>query len=176
MTAMPMVYRLQQGARALFAFSQPVDWALAERYLSPPLLALFQQMNCGERLHSLAVLRDVLVQGDVPGELAAATLLHDVGKSRYPISVWQKTLAVIVRALFPNVYTRLSKGNPLNLWERPFVVYEQHPLWSAYMLRAAGASEAVCWLAAYHASRVETAPTPALSEWLKRLQQADDQN
>jgi hypothetical protein len=176
MTSMPMVYRLQQGMRALFAFSQPVDWALAEHYLSPKLFTLFQQMDRGEQLHSLAVLRDVLAQDDTPSDLAVAALLHDVGKSRYAISVWQKTWAVIIRALVPKLYIRWSKGSPLNLWERPFVVYEQHPQWSAEMLRTAGASEAACWLVAYHAEHIETAPTSAQLEWLKRLQQADDQN
>jgi hypothetical protein len=176
MTSMTAVYRLQQGVRALFAFSQPVDWALAERYLSPKLLALFRQMDRGEQLHSLGVLRVVLAQGDTPTDLGVATLLHDVGKSRYPISVWQKTLVVIVRALMPGATMRWSKGSPLNLWERPFVVYEQHPLWSAELLGAAGASEAVCWLVAHHADHIETAPTPTPLEWLKRLQQADDQN
>ena len=176
MATMPVVYRLHQGLRALFAFSQDVDWALAERYLSPPLLALFRQMDRGEQLHSLAVLRDVLAQGDTPNDLAVAALLHDVGKSRFPISVWQKTWAVMVRAVLPNLYYPWSKGSPLNLWQRPFVVYEQHPLWSAELLRAAGASEASCWLAVHHASKGDEAPTPAHLEWLKRLQQADDQN
>ncbi len=176
MTSMPVVYRLQQGLRALFAFSQDVDWALAERYLSPPLLALFRQMDRGEQLHSLAVLRDVLAQGETPTDLATVALLHDVGKSRYPISVWQKTWAVVVRTITPSLYDRWSKGSPLNLWQRPFVVYDQHPLWSAEMLQAAGASEAACWLAAHHADAVEIAPTSAQLEWLKRLRQADDQN
>lgn len=176
MTSMPVVYRLQQGARALFAFSQSVDWVLAERYLSPALMALFRQMDRGEQLHSLAVLRDVLAQGDTPNDLAVAALLHDVGKSRYPISVWQKTLAVMVRAVAASAYTRWSKGSPLNLWQRPFVVYEQHPQWSAEMLQAAGASVGACWLVAHHASSLDTATTPAQVEWLKRLQQADDQN
>ena len=176
MTSMPVVYRLQQGIRALFAFSQPVDWALAGRYLSPRLLDLFRQMNRDEQLHSLAVLRDVLAQGDTPNDLAVAALLHDVGKSRYPIGVWQKTLAVMIRTLLPNAYFHWSKGSPLNLWQRPFVVYEQHPQWSAELLRTAGASEAVCWLAAHHAIKdVGTASATQL-EWLKRLQQADDQN
>jgi len=176
MTSMPFVYRLQQGLRALFAFSQDVDWALAEGYLSPSLLALFRKMDSGEQLHSVAVLRDVLAQGDTPTDLAVAALLHDVGKSRYPISVWQKTWAVIVRTFSPNRYYQWSKGSPLNLWQRPFVVYEQHPLWSAELLRSAGASEAACWLVAHHAVKGEVAPTPTQSEWLKRLQQADDQN
>lgn len=176
MVSTPVVYRLQQGIRALFAFSQTVDWALAERYLAPRLLDLFRQMNRDEQLHSLAVLRDVLAQGDTPAELAEATLLHDVGKSRYPIGVWQKTFAVIIRAIVPDAYYRWSKGNPLNLLERPFVVYEQHPVWSADMLRKAGASETVCWLVGEHATAAEKWQSHPQVEWLRRLQQADNQN
>ncbi len=176
MTSVPVAYRLQQGLRALFAFSQDVDWSLAEQYLSPSLMALFRQMDRGEQLHSLAVLCDVLAQGDTPSDLAVVALLHDVGKSRYHINVWQKTWAVIVRAIVPDTYYRWSKGDPLNLWRRPFVVYEQHPKWSAELMRAAGASEVACWLAEHHANKHETSPAPAPIAWLKRLQQADDQN
>lgn len=176
MGAMPMVYRLQQGVRALLAFSQPVDRALAERYLGQSLLAVFDQMNRDEQLHSLAVLRDVLVQGETPTDLAVATLLHDVGKSRYPIRVWQKTLVVMVRAVAPAAYARWSNGSPLNLWERPFVVYGQHPAWSAEILSEAGASEIVCWLAAHHADAVERWQKHPYVGWLRRLKQADDQN
>jgi hypothetical protein len=176
MVSVGVVYRLQQGLRALLSFSQPVEWALAERYLSPRLLVLFKQMNRDEQLHSLAVLRDVLAQSDTPTDLAAAALLHDVGKSRYPIGVWQKTFAVMVRAIVPDAYYRWSKGSPLNLWERPFVVYEQHPVWSAQMLREAGASDTVCWLAGEHATVAEKWQSHPQVEWLRRLQQADNQN
>lgn len=176
MVSVPVVYRLHQGVKALFAFAQPVEWTLAERYLKPSLLELFRQMNRDEQLHSLAVLRDVLAQGLTPDELAVAALLHDLGKSCYPIGVWQKTFAVIVRAIAPKRYYQWSLGNPLNLWERPFVVYEQHPAWGANMVRDAGASEAVCWLIREHAHDANQLQRHPYGEWLRRLQQADNQN
>ena len=168
--------RLRQGVRALFAFSQPIDLDLAAEYLSPPLLALFRRMKRSEQMHSLHVLRDVLAQGETPRDLAAATLLHDVGKSCYPLWVWQKTLAVLVRAGLPGLFHRWSQGDAGNRWQRAFVVAVQHPEWSAAMLADAGASETTVWLARHHADDLAQWAQHPLANWLARLQQADDAN
>jgi len=173
---MTAAYRIRQGLRAVLAFSQPVEVSLAAEYLTPELLALFEQMRRGEQLHSLNVLRAVLEQGATPRDLAVAALLHDVGKSRYSLRTWQKTLAVLVRALSPAWFARWSEGDPAHVWMRPFVVYVQHPAWGANMIAAAGASETAVWLVAHHqdfAERWEHHPCAAL---LRRLQQADNSN
>src|SRR5688572_9042909 len=143
---MAAVQRIQQGLRALFAFSRPVDDGFAEAYLTPPLMALFLKMRRSERFHSLRVLRSLLAQGDVPPELAIAALLHDVGKTRYPLMIWQKTLPVLVKLVSPALVERWSSGDGKNLLLRPFVVYVQHPAWSAELLAAAGAPERAVWL------------------------------
>lgn len=173
---MIVTYRLRQGFKALLAFSQPLELDLAAEYLSQRLLTLFQQMNRDEQLHSLNVLRDVLAQGTTPPDLAIAALLHDVGKARYPIGVLQKTCAVLVRAVWPGLYEQWSKGNPLNLWQRPFVVYEQHPLWGAEVVAEAGGSDTAQWLVAHHADEAQRWENHPQYELLKRLQAADDAN
>ena len=170
------VQRLRQGLRALFAFMQPVDLALAAETLTPEQLALFQRMWRGEQLHSLNVLRMVMAQSSAPDSLAIAALLHDVGKTRYPLRLWQKTAAVLVRAFAPATFERLSKGDPRRALERPFVVYVQHPAWSAELLAQTGASEAAVWLVAHHADNPDSLPDSDLIPLLKRLQQADDAN
>src|SRR5690349_11904683 len=147
---MTAAYRIRQGLQALFAFTQPVELPLAAQYLTPELLSLFGQMRHSEQLHSLNVLRDVLAAGATPNDLAVAALLHDVGKSRYPLYTWQKTLAVLIRTLAPSLFDRWSKGNPANLWMRPFVVYVKHPAWSAELVAAAGASDDTIWLVEHH--------------------------
>lgn len=173
---MTAVYRLRQGVRALFAFAHPVDYALVNVHLSAPLLALFRQMRPAEQLHSLNVLRTVLAQGETPPALAAAALLHDVGKLRCPLAVWQKTLTVLVRAFAPSLFQRWSAGDPRLFWQRPFVVYVHHPAWSADLIRSADGSPDAAWLAEHHADNAEQWSEHSLYTLLKRLQAADDTN
>ncbi len=168
--------RLRQGLRALFAFALPVDLALARRYLDAAQLALFRRMRRGEQLHSLNVLRGVLAQGETPPDLAVAALLHDVGKSRYPLRLWQKTGAVLVRACAPPLFARLSRGDPRRWWQRAFVVYVQHPAWSAELLAETAASASAVWLVAHHQDDAERWRDHECYLLLKRLQRADDAN
>jgi hypothetical protein len=173
---MTAAYRIRQGLQAIFAFAQPVELQLAAQYLTPELLSLFGQMRHSEQLHSLNVLRDVLALGTTPPDLAIAALLHDVGKSRYPLRTWQKTLVVLVRKFAPKLFDRWSKGNPANVWMRPFVVYVEHPKWSAEMITAAGASDSTIWLVAHHQESPSQWSSHALASLLRHLQQADDAN
>jgi hypothetical protein len=173
---MTAVYRIRQGVRALFAFARPLDHTLAAEHLSPSLLTLFQQMRRGEQLHSLNVLRAVLLEEHTPSALATAALLHDVGKICCPLAVWQKTTAVLVRAFAPSLFQRLSSGDPKRFWQRPFVVYVHHPTWSAELITQAGGSTDAAWLAAHHADDAEHWREHPLYPLLKRLQTADDAN
>jgi len=130
--------RLRQGIRALFAWTRPVDIALAASFLSPSLLTLFRQMRRSEQQHSLNVLRTLRGWGYDDPSLMTAALLHDVGKSRYPFYLWDRTIVVLVKAAAPSLAKRWGSGSPTGL-RRPFAVSFQHPQWSAEMARAAGA-------------------------------------
>lgn len=171
-----MTYRIKQGLRALFAFSQPVDDDLAAQTLTPALLKLFRTMRRSEQLHSLNVLRALMAQGSVPADLATAALLHDAGKSRYPFPVWQKTMVVLVRAFAPGLFQRLSSGSETNWFQRPFVLSEHHPVWSAEVVSAAGCSERAVWLIAHHADSLAQWANHPHAELLQRLRAADDAN
>jgi hypothetical protein len=173
---MTAAYRIRQGVRALIAFARPIDQALAVEYLSPPLLALFNRMRRAEQLHSLNVLRSVLEQGQTPPDLAVAALLHDVGKIRYPLAVWHKTVAVLVRTFLPSLFRRLSEGDPRPFRRRAFVVYTRHPAWSGELIAQTGGSTDAVWLATHHADNAEKWRDHALYPLLKRLQMADDAN
>jgi hypothetical protein len=167
--------RIRQGVRALLAFSRPVDYALAEAALSPPLMDLFRRLRRSEQLHSLNVLRDVATQGPTPPDLAAAALLHDVGKIRWPIALWQRTLPVLVPPVSPALARRWSEGDPRQPWARPFVVRAHHAAWGAEMIAAAGASEPTVWLVRHHQDK-DVDPKHPHAYLLKRLQAADDAN
>jgi hypothetical protein len=170
--------RLQQGLRALFAFRQSVDYALAERYLNEKQMALFRRLAKSEQLHSLNVLRDVLAQeSETPHDLAVAALLHDAGKSRWHLAVWQKTISVLVKKFLPSLDKRLSREEGLNFWTAPFVVRHHHPKWSGELLAEIDSSQGAIWIATHHAESAEqwrdSSPYYPL---LFRLQAADDKN
>lgn len=133
-------------------------------------------MRRSEQLHSLDVLRTILRDGDAPPALTVAALLHDCGKTRYPLAVWQKTAAVLVRRAAPRLFERLSAGDPRHPLIRPFVVYVHHPAWSADLMRAAGADADAVWLAAHHQQDRTRWRDHELFHVLERLQRADDAN
>ncbi|MDQ7026920.1 MAG: HD domain-containing protein [Anaerolineae bacterium] len=171
------IQRIRQGVRALLAFTQTVDYSLAEHYLSDSEMLLFTQMGRSEQLHSLNVLRSVLVQkADTPHALAVAALLHDVGKSRCKMAVWQKTISVLVEKFLPQLNDRLSQDDTVTFWNAPFVVRRWHPKWSAEHLAAAESSETVIWLARHHADSANQWQDHPYYLLLLRLQQADDEN
>jgi hypothetical protein len=177
---MAVLYRMQQGVRALFAFSQQVDYDLAARYLNGDQMQLFKQMARSEQLHSLNVLRTVLAQGgETPHDLAVAALLHDGGKSRYALAVWQRTLAVLVAKFIPALSRYLSRNDShvgLTFWRAPFAVRRHHPAWGAALLAQTATTERAIWLVAHHADTLDTWQGHPYAALLERLKQADDSN
>ncbi|MFN8529204.1 MAG: hypothetical protein U0670_11365 [Anaerolineae bacterium] len=173
------LHRFQQGLRALavMAFAPTIDDSQAALYLTPQQLADFRRLKPAEQMHSLRVLSAVLAQADpTPSALAAAALMHDVGKTRYPVSLFGKTLPVLVSVVSPTLVTRLSQGDPRRWWVRPFATYRLHPQWSGDILTASHANPDAVWLAAHHADPAEEWHDHPLYPLLVRLQQADDVN
>ncbi len=169
--------RIKQGVRALLAFSVPVDEALAAAHLSPAQMTLFRQLRRAEQLHSLNVLRAVHAQdAHTPPDLAVAALLHDVGKIRYPLSLWQKSLVVVVRKIMPKLHQRWSMDENATGWRRMFAVGVHHPRWSAELVAAVGGTDRALWLIRHHAEAIITHENPTYIDLLRRLKAADDAN
>ncbi len=174
---MRVSYRLRQGLQDLFAFCHSIDMDQVQRVLTPAQVSLFTRMTHAEQLHSLNVLRTVLEQAEnTPHDLQVAALLHDVGKSRCPLNVAERSLAVVLHYLSPSVEARLSKAQHLNRWCAPFVVRRQHPRWSAEMLRAVGTNDRAVWLVEHHADPLAQWRDHPFAPLLARLQAADDAN
>lgn len=174
---MGAVGRLRQVVRAIGAFAQPVDHALARRYLTPEQHALFCRMTRSEQLHSLRVLRAVLAQsGETPPALAVAALLHDVGKTRYRLNLFERALPVVVKKLAPRLEAQLSAQETPEGWHAPFVVRRHHPKWGAAMLCQTMCNKHAVWLVARHADPPAKWEHHALYPLLVRLKRADDAN
>jgi putative nucleotidyltransferase with HDIG domain len=140
--------------------------------LSPAQQALFWQMSTTDQRHSLNVVRTLIAMGATSGDLLVAALLHDVGKSRHHLYLWERVMVVVIRTFGSAAASRWGNEHS-NGWRRPFVIYRQHPYWGAEMALAAGCSPLTVELIRDHHDRDEARGD---SKLLRVLQQADSVN
>jgi hypothetical protein len=145
--------RIRQGLRAMTAFMRPVDYEAVGEVLTPELLALFKRMRASEQQHCLRVMAALRREGQDDRDLLTAALLHDVGKTRYPLTLFGRTSAVLITRFAPRLAERWSEGEPRG-WRRPLVIARRHPAWSGEEMAAAGASERAANLARRHQSEI----------------------
>ena len=143
--------------------------------LTPAELALFQRYSQSDQWHTFRVMKTLQACGQNQPALLTAALLHDVGKARVKLSVWERSWIVLAEFGWPQKTAVWGQGEPVG-WRRPFVVKAQHPAWGAEMAAAAGSSPLVVELIRRHQDNgLETAVTEA-DRLLGWLQWADDQN
>ena len=173
---MEIRYRAGQFWRLLRPESLPPA-ALADvaAVLSAAELALFQQQAGGDQWHSYHVYCTVRDAGHNDHDLFVAALLHDVGKTRAPLTVWERSLIVLVQFLWPRRIGKWGAGAPRG-WKRPFVVKTKHPAWGAEMAAQAGSSPRAVSLIRRHQDVVPGLDAGHEDELLRLLQWADDQN
>jgi hypothetical protein len=162
-------YRARQFWQALTAVPAAEDLEQAGQALSPQLMALFLNQTASEQVHSLKVFFQVWEQGERSPDLLSAALLHDIGKSRCPLRVWERAAVVIGQALAPRQIERWSRAE-LNGWNRPFVVAVQHAAWGAELAAAAGASPLTVDLIRRHHDPAAEGLLPPADRLLQQLQ------
>ncbi len=147
----------------------------AEELLSPELFALFSQLLPFEQAHALRVFEGIRSEGHTQPDLLAAALLHDVGKSRYPLRPWQRAVSVLLKQFSPETYQRIGEMT-LNSWRAAIVVAAQHPRWGAEMAAEAGAAPSIQELILHHQDDDLSPLSEANQSYLKILQQVDENN
>ena len=147
-------HRVAQFAWALRAYFTPESVSDAEAVLPGPLFALFQKMSRAEQARSLRVMRWLQEGAATQPELLQAALLHDVGKTRFPLRLWERAAIVLARRLAPALAQRWSKSEPKG-WRRPFVNGGQHAEWGAGMAAEARASPMTAALIRRHPEALE---------------------
>jgi len=165
MTSFNVLYRTRQFWNAIWVQPTPQKLELARSVLSSDQYNLFLQMQPGEQNHSLEILQKLMEQGESHPDLWTAALLHDVGKSRIPLHLWERVWIVIGKALFPKhakAWGSELVGNSdsrkrlhlSRMIHQPFIVSERHPEWGAEMAAEVGTSRLAITLIRRHQERV----------------------
>lgn len=146
MSAARILYRTRQLWQILRLAPTQSELEGARSVLAPALFEIFTRMSPGEQSHSLRVYSRLVENGEDHPDLMAAALLHDCGKTLYPLKLWERAWIVIGKALLPRLSLNWSQGElhelqRLAFWKRPFVVAERHPGWGADLASRAGASK-----------------------------------
>jgi len=190
-------YRLRQFFRGLAATLQPTihpeEVELVRRVLTTEAFSLFGSLPRDAQRHSLNVLNSLAEHGTVADDLAAAALLHDVGKlaaqrAGIALGLWLRGPLVLAELAAPAILARAARNDPQSGWRYLVWVHFEHGAIGAEWAAAAGCSKRTCWLIAHHDGDVDsltqvqadkqTHPLPdaALLSDLRRLQQADNLN
>jgi putative nucleotidyltransferase with HDIG domain len=168
-------YRAAQFLRAWIGSVKPHDLSLVDQHLPPSLTQLFRQMSPADQLHGIRVLQDLIELGERDPNLLAAGLLHDVGKSRVQLRLWERVCIVLASTLVPNLVKRWGVGQPKG-WRRPFIVATQHSTWGAEMVEKAGGTPTLVRLIHQHQHPILPGPQRNADHLLRRLQQVDGTN
>ena len=169
-------YRVWQFWQSLKRPPGPTEWRKVQGLLSSTESTLFQQLPISDQNHSLRVLETLQSAGETDVDLLKAALLHDVGKSVYPLGRWERIFAVLLGTFFPGTAGKWGEMEPRGL-RRAVVVIHQHPAWGAGLLEEAGSSQRVIELVRYHEREEITGIMDQGGvELLHKLQNADNQN
>lgn len=170
-------YRVRQFQNALVADPNPDDLEIVRNLLTPAQMDLFICMQPSEQAHSIQVLKRICATEDIQvddqfKDLYVAALLHDVGKCRYPLRLWERVIIVLTKTFIPGKLAEWGRGKPSG-WRRIFVISECHPEWGAQMAAEAGTAPLAVDLIREHQNFYHTDTVSIKGLLLKKLQIAD---
>ena len=128
-------YRIAQFIAGWRAEVTAHDLSLVEQVLSPAgseAAKLFRRMPVDAQAHSLRVVKALQADGPTPPDLAAAALLHDVGKVAADdagayLGLWMRGPVVLLEAWRPDLLVRLASPQPAASLRYALFVHLAHP-------------------------------------------------
>jgi len=166
------VWQLWQNVRA-----RPLSvaaWNRVTAVLTTAEVDLFSRFSATDQQHSYRVLGLIEAAGYAEPSLLKAALLHDIGKTKFPLHVWDRVLVVAGVKLLPQSAQAWGEAEAIG-WRRPFVVKVCHPQWGAKMAAAAGSDPLTVTLIQRHQDKITGNDDDKVGQLLRILQWADNQ-
>jgi hypothetical protein len=168
-----LIYRIQQFFRALNVSTSKIDFQGLDSILSSDQIELFQQMHPFDQEHCYRVYERLIRDGNDHPDLLVAALLHDVGKSKVRIWIWERVIIVIGNPFIKSFWVRFNKNHKCSWFSKLFMVSEFHPDWGAEKAEEAGASPLVVDLIRRHQNQIPVSTVCIEDKLLNILQFAD---
>ena len=175
---MRLFYRARQFWLAFDTRCIPKAIANAEAVLTPEQMALFSRMQPSEQAHALQMLEALQAQGETDPDLLVAALLHDTGKQRCPLRLWERVVIVLVQWISPALVQRWGAQvtDGCRGWRKPFIVAVQHPEWSAELALHAGVTPMAAALIRRHQLSSPADSSQQEDILLRKLQVVDEKS
>ncbi len=169
------MYRVKQLWWAVTA--RPVADEAVRQWLNSAESSLFYQYSPNDQQHALRVVRHLQAINTTHPSLIKAALIHDVGKTKVALSVWDRCFIVLASLLMPRRAVQWGRDeSQLKSWRKPFVVKAHHARWGAEMAKVAGCDPITINLIARHQDKNIASDNPEVDALLEKLQWADDRS
>lgn len=174
-------YRLRQFWYGWLAALTPAEVSAALLYLPAAAHTHFRTLPKDAQRHSLNVLQTLQARGPVDNQLAAAALLHDIGKlaadeAGVRINLWVRGPLVVLEKIAPQLLVQWASADVAHGWRYLLYVHLMHPMIGAQWAKAWGCTPLTCWLIEHHQDHLVTEPTTDAEQYLVLLQWADNRN
>jgi putative nucleotidyltransferase with HDIG domain len=172
-----IIYRFKQFWFGMFSRYSSADAAFAHSYLNIQEMALFNQLPGFEKKHAVVVAKKMLESARRDKKLderkiVRLGLLHDIGKISERNTVMTKSILVIIRFFFPQLYHRLAERGREDPKFRRYYIHKHHGEVGARLLEKIGVSSDILSTIAKHDPRVEPLG-PNISPEQRILNEAD---
>lgn len=167
MTA-PAMHRVAQFWRHSSARVSIQEVGAVNEILGPQLSGFFLDLPVNDQRHGLDVLETIRrAEASPPILLQQAALLHDMGKVGARLTVIERSLTVMLRAISPGFLAAVLRAMPR--FGARYATYSDHARIGAERLSGSGATDLAAVVAEHHSRQ------PRL-ELTRRLQRADGAN